>query len=479
MPRPSINLEPYRDEISTLYKSGKSPPTIAMILGDRYGIQVRERTIKTRLSIWGIQKVNRTASADTVLHARITVLLYQVGLSEDEIIYVLQHEGWNIQPRTLKHVRHQQGLLRRTVNPTADQAEVERVLNQLRADLATGQIEGNGVGMVYQHFKNQGFQIGSCYGYLKLASYGIEVYAAIDAYSRYILWIYIGISTRTAVSVLQQFLDTVGIAQQQPRFVRSDRDTDTILLAEAQYKLQQSLHPELDIRDCYLYGTSTSNQRIEALWHRITCGMVSRYREYFRDLQEEDKFYMDQLSDRIALYAIYIPLLRVQIPSFVRTWNHNSIQNPANRPHLVPGKPYMNYNFPATGVENQGVKFDMELFKRLQEDVQDWDIDEYLPPETYRWTRNQLLELGYDPQRPPDVVGDHILTPFRTIYLGLRDRIQAHIKKGSQPILQISQPPTGAFDWGPRLKPNHTEAVERVREVELVYELGEVEGLEN
>ncbi|KAL4744613.1 hypothetical protein BDW72DRAFT_80335 [Aspergillus terricola var. indicus] len=188
---------------------------------------------------------------------------------------------------------------------------------------------------------------------------------------------------------------------------------------------------------------------------------------------------MDQLSDRIALYAIYIPLLRVQIPSFVRTWNHHRIRNQANRPHLVPGKPYMNYNFPATGVENQGIKFDTELFNRLQEDVHDWDINEYLPPETYYWTRNQLLELGYDPQQPPEVMGDHILTPFRTIYLGLRARIQEHIDRGSQPILQISQPPTGAFDWDPRLNPNGTEALERVREVEVGYELDEFEESEN
>jgi hypothetical protein len=46
-------------------------------------------------------------------------------------------------------------------------------------------------------------------GYLKLAPYGIEIYGAIDAYSRYIIWIYVGISGRTAISVLRQYLDTV------------------------------------------------------------------------------------------------------------------------------------------------------------------------------------------------------------------------------------------------------------------------------
>jgi hypothetical protein len=39
-------------------------------------------------------------------------------------------------------------------------------------------------------------------GYLKLAPYGIKVYAAINAYSHYIIWVYIGITACMAVSIL-------------------------------------------------------------------------------------------------------------------------------------------------------------------------------------------------------------------------------------------------------------------------------------
>jgi hypothetical protein len=160
MPRPSINLEPYREEISHLYRTNVSRVDIARTLQSWYGIQVSDATIKLRLKVWGIQKVNHTASKDTVLHARIKVLMYQVGLSEVEILHVLRCEGWNIQPRTLKYVRHQLGLYRRTTNPVADQAEVDRVLNQLHTDLATGLIEGYGRRLLHQHFKNQGFLLG-------------------------------------------------------------------------------------------------------------------------------------------------------------------------------------------------------------------------------------------------------------------------------------------------------------------------------
>jgi hypothetical protein len=115
-------------------------------------------------------------------------------------------------------------------------------------------------------------------GYLKLVSYRFEIYAAIDAYSHYIIWIYVGTSSRTAVSVLRQFLDVLQVTKRQPRFVRSDQGTETILLAEAQHKLQQSKYPEIQISDCYIYGTSTANQRIEAWWHQLSRGLLFRWR---------------------------------------------------------------------------------------------------------------------------------------------------------------------------------------------------------
>jgi hypothetical protein len=113
---------------------------------------------------------------------------------------------------------------------------------------------------------------------MKLASYGIEIYAAIDAYSRYIIWVYVGISSHTVVSVLRQFLDVVQVTEKTPRFVRSDRGTETILLAEAHHKLQQSTNPEISIQECYLYGTSTANQRIEAWWLQLTKGLLWRWK---------------------------------------------------------------------------------------------------------------------------------------------------------------------------------------------------------
>ncbi|KAL4732819.1 hypothetical protein BDV11DRAFT_210668 [Aspergillus similis] len=478
MPRPPIDLEPYRQEICDLYKSGTFVDNIVILLANKYYIKVTPRTLKNRLKKWGISKQNRTASTDTVLHSRIKVLMYQVGLNEAEILKILHLEGFDIKARTLKYIRHSLGLVHWTTNPVINQAKVERVMDTLRTELSIGQIEGYGRRMLYTHFKSQRLLISrdrlfsmyrelaleavqrrlndlqrhrgayivpgpnyiwSIDGYLKLTPYGIEIYAAIDAYSRYIIWVYVGVSSRTAVSVLRRFLDTLEVTATQPRFVRSDRGGETVLLAEAQHKLQQSCHPEISIRDCYLYGTSTANQKIEAWWLQLTRGVIVRYRTYFQGL--------------VALYAIYMPILRVQVTSFVRTWNSHNIRKQRNRPHQVTGKPYMNYNCPAAGVQDHGIKFNMELLESLQDDVREWDPDEYLPAETYNWTRMQLLEL------------DPSFIPFRTIYLELRSRIKAHFQQGSQPILELPKAPSGTFNCDPQRIPDGIEKVEYNEEI--------------
>jgi hypothetical protein len=48
-----------------------------------------------------------------------------------------------------------------------------------------------------------------CDGHDKFRNYGIEIYAAVDAYSRRIQWIYVGNSNRRQISILRQMLDAL------------------------------------------------------------------------------------------------------------------------------------------------------------------------------------------------------------------------------------------------------------------------------
>jgi hypothetical protein len=115
-------------------------------------------------------------------------------------------------------------------------------------------------------------------GHLKLAFGGIEIYAAIDAYSRYIPWFYCGISGRTTVSVAKQYVEVLQKTGKQPHFLRSDRGTETMMCANAHWQLSQCHDVDIAFKDCFMYGTSTANQRIESWWSQLSKGQLIMWR---------------------------------------------------------------------------------------------------------------------------------------------------------------------------------------------------------
>ena len=159
MHRPSIDLEPFKAEIIRQFQNDISCALIEEFLYTQYGIDVNQRTIYSRLRAWGISKRDRTAKSDRVLHARIKVLFFQVGLEEKDLLRVLRLEGFDIKPRTLKHVRHYLGLYRRTRNPLVLQQQVETIIEELEKQIKKGQIEGYGKEFLHRHIRNQGFII--------------------------------------------------------------------------------------------------------------------------------------------------------------------------------------------------------------------------------------------------------------------------------------------------------------------------------
>lgn len=107
-------------------------------------------------------------------------------------------------------------------------------------------------------------------GHMKLSPYGIEIYAAIDAYSRYIIWIYVGVSGMTAVSVLRQYLDALAIQGVCPQILRSDHGRETELVADAHLQFRRTTTVDLPPEDAIAFGRSLENQRIECWWTNLT-----------------------------------------------------------------------------------------------------------------------------------------------------------------------------------------------------------------
>ena len=115
-------------------------------------------------------------------------------------------------------------------------------------------------------------------GHDKLSNWNIDIYAGIDAHSRFVMWLYVGVSNRTAVSILRQYLQTVRHMEQHPRFVRSDRGTETVLAAAAHHYLHKAFQPDIEVKHCWIYGKSAANQRIESWWSKVVEVFIYRIR---------------------------------------------------------------------------------------------------------------------------------------------------------------------------------------------------------
>ena len=108
--------------------------------------------------------------------------------------------------------------------------------------------------------------------------FDIEIYAAIDAYSWYITWIYVEISNHTAVSILVQFLTILRIENIHSQQIWSNHSIETALFAAAHHAFMKMHISDISFADCYQFETSTANQWIKTWWTQLTDDMFFWWR---------------------------------------------------------------------------------------------------------------------------------------------------------------------------------------------------------
>jgi hypothetical protein len=115
-------------------------------------------------------------------------------------------------------------------------------------------------------------------GHLKFRDYGIGIHAGIDGYSRYITSIHVGLSVTCAVSILKQYLDVLsGNDNIRQTIIRADHGTETMLMANAQWQLEQADNAEALFSSALRYGTLKSNSCIEGWWNELTKGQTRQW----------------------------------------------------------------------------------------------------------------------------------------------------------------------------------------------------------
>jgi hypothetical protein len=138
-----IDLSPYKDKIVDLFNQHETNDTICIEIARRHSINISYSTLGRRLRNWGLRRLPPNMANNQALCDCIRFLVCD-NLSDKEILPILHHEGFKIDPVTLKRLRQQLSLRLRTEAPEARALQAQQIREVVQQEIHDGKIEGFG-----------------------------------------------------------------------------------------------------------------------------------------------------------------------------------------------------------------------------------------------------------------------------------------------------------------------------------------------
>ncbi|XP_066913459.1 uncharacterized protein [Clytia hemisphaerica] len=179
-------------------------------------------------------------------------------------------------------------------------------------------------------------------GYDKLKPYGFAIHGCIDGFSRKILWLNVNSTNNDPAIIAKYYLNFV--SQTNARRIRADCGTENSNVAGIQRLFRT--HP-IDESDnafglqSFLYGKSTSNQRIEAYWSKLRPTVTQYWMSHFKDMRDAGE--LDETDDlfRDCLRFSYMSLIQRSLDGAKELHNTHRIRRynfqecPSGRPNVI------------------------------------------------------------------------------------------------------------------------------------------------
>ena len=155
-------------------------------------------------------------------------------------------------------------------------------------------------------------------GHHKLIRWRLVTHAAIDGYSRLIVFLHCSNNNKSS-TVYKHFLKAV---QQYglPSHVRSDQGKENTMVA------QHMLENRGINRGSMIVGSSVHNQRVERLWRDLHRCVTQIYYRLFYFLEYEGILNPVNEYHLFALHYVFMPRLNKSMESFVKSWNNHSLR---------------------------------------------------------------------------------------------------------------------------------------------------------
>ena len=167
-------------------------------------------------------------------------------------------------------------------------------------------------------------------GYDKLKPFSFCVHGAIDGYSRKILWLEVSGSNNDPTIITKYYLDYVRQVGGTSRIIRADRGTENGNIAVTQRFFRRLARDDFGGEKSFMYGRSTSNQRIEAWWGILRKQCSDWWIKYFKDLRDAGLFCDDDIVHRECLKFSCMDIIQMELHKVAQLWNTHRIRPSAN-----------------------------------------------------------------------------------------------------------------------------------------------------
>ena len=194
----------------------------------------------------------------------------------------------------------------------------------------------------------------------KSKPFGFAIHAAIDGFSRKIMWLEVGRSNNNPTIITSYYLESVRVHKCVPCVMRCDMGTENAHLSYLQPYFTRNSDGPFAGDNSFVYGKSTSNQRIEAWWSILRKQCLDFWISLFKDMRDSGLLHTHNEQHLNSLRFSFLDLLRHDLERMVLEWNQHCIDAKPNA-EGPRGKPNVLYYLPESkGTHDYGVHVDIE-----------------------------------------------------------------------------------------------------------------------
>jgi hypothetical protein len=154
MPRPRIDLEPYKEEILDLISQNTTYADIRAILEERYNIVISRSTLQRSLSYWKPPiRHDLTLTPRVEIQDRVEALVSRFNTSE--ILRILAADGRPSSERTIRRIRADLNIKLR-LSPNQRQQQFDDLQAILICENIISEVEDFGYRTLYRHIRSIG-----------------------------------------------------------------------------------------------------------------------------------------------------------------------------------------------------------------------------------------------------------------------------------------------------------------------------------